>query len=400
MMLVVSEKALSTEYLSNLSESAVGSDRIYSSAKSAQSFWSGNYGGGYSLTSVTLLMTEGLSKSSPLYVSLYISSGSQVGTQIGDFTTGDPYSYAGGGYTWTPNQSITLLSNTKYWIVLETEESSNGYYWDYTDNMNVRSQDGWSIPATSTYAYDGGSGWQYGDGAPYQIAVLASAVPEPSSYVLAVAGWLSVCSCFAVGKPVRRSDLFVVPPMKTPSFVSSAAAIVAILLLLPAARAQMDWSAPADIVDDSDVSTAGTLSYAYVFGGSSVASQTVNGVTFSPFAIPGQEFGPLTVGNVTLSATEFNWNVTSSFEPPFANLSSDYQGLLGENAFSHGSALTLTLAGLTAGQTYEVQLWINNSFNPAINYGATISDGSQVPLRFQVIRAARLAVWDNTSSGW
>lgn len=166
--------------------------------------------------------------------------------------------------------------------------------------------------------------------------------------------------------------------MKTPSFVSSAAAAFAISLLVPAARAQMDWSAPVDLVGDSDVSTAGTLTYAYVFGGSSVTSQTVNGVTFSPFAIPGQEFGSLTVGNATLSATEFNWNVTSSDQAPYANLSSDYQGLLGENAFSHGGALTLTLGGLTAGQTYEVQIWINNSFNSAVNYSATVSDGTQV----------------------
>ncbi len=167
--------------------------------------------------------------------------------------------------------------------------------------------------------------------------------------------------------------------MKTPSFVSSAAAAVAILLLVPAARAQMDWSAPVDIVDDSDVSTTGQLTYAYVFGGTgSVASQTVNGVTFLPFAIPEQQTAPLTIGNVTLSGVEFDWNTTGTVQDPYAQLSADYQVLLAANAFSHQTALNLTLAGLTAGQTYEVQLWVNNSFNTAINYDTAFTYATQV----------------------
>ncbi|PTX98290.1 hypothetical protein DB345_05495 [Spartobacteria bacterium LR76] len=166
--------------------------------------------------------------------------------------------------------------------------------------------------------------------------------------------------------------------MKTSTILAASAVILGSLLSAPSGWSQMTWSAPVSISGDSDVSTTGLLTYAYVFGGTgSVTSQTVNGVTFSPFAIPGQESGSLTVGNATLSATEFNWNVTSSDQAPYANLSSDYQGLLGENAFSHGGALTLTLGGLTAGQTYEVQIWINNSFNSAVNYSATVSDGSQ-----------------------
>ncbi len=99
LMLVVSEKAHSTEYLSNLSESTEGYAIVGGSGeyKYAQSFWSGDDSGGYSLTSVTLLMAESSTKSSPLYVSLYISSGSQVGTKIGELTTGNRYSNAGGG---------------------------------------------------------------------------------------------------------------------------------------------------------------------------------------------------------------------------------------------------------------------------------------------------------------
>ena len=188
LVLVVSERALSTEYLSNLSESTSGNVTIDSSRKVAQSFWSGDNSGGYSLTSITLLMAEGSSNSSPLHVSLFSSSGSEVGSWIGDFTTSDPYSSAGGEHSWTPGDSIVILSNTKYWIVLETTESSHGYNWDYTASTSASSQDGWSIPETNTYAYGTGSGWSYSDGRPQQIAVLASAVPEPSTYVLAVAG--------------------------------------------------------------------------------------------------------------------------------------------------------------------------------------------------------------------
>ncbi|PTX98289.1 hypothetical protein DB345_05490 [Spartobacteria bacterium LR76] len=194
-----SGRALSTEYLSNLSESTSGTLVVDGSRKVAQSFWSGS--GSYSLISIILLMSPESANSDPLHVSLFSSSGEEVGSWLGDLGTGDPYSSAGGQHTWTPGASINLSSNTKYWIVLDTTESEHGYAWNYTSSMSASSEDGWSIPATNTYAVDTGSGWNYSDGRPQQIAVTASVVPEPGSVFLVSAG---VLVCLAVVRLWRR----------------------------------------------------------------------------------------------------------------------------------------------------------------------------------------------------
>ena len=46
------------------------------------------------------------------------------------------------------------------------------------------------------------------------------------------------------------------------------------------------WGTATGITGDSDVSTNGTLIYAYNLGASGVTSTTVNGVTFDAWTIP------------------------------------------------------------------------------------------------------------------
>ena len=55
------------------------------------------------------------------------------------------------------------------------------------------------------------------------------------------------------------------------------------------------WGTPTTIKGDSGVITTGTLLYACNFGGASVQSKTVNGVTFSPFSITGSNVQTVTI---------------------------------------------------------------------------------------------------------
>lgn len=131
-----------------------------------------------------------------------------------------------------------------------------------------------------------------------------------------------------------------------------------------ASAGPITWGSAQNISGDGDVSTNGTLLYAYNFGTASVASTTVNGVTFAPFVV--LDFGTTTtVGNVTITESPdflYAYNTAGTSIAPFANLSADYRALLNEAASAGVAAtITLQLGGLTPGQSYEFQWWANNS---------------------------------------
>ena len=81
------------------------------------------------------------------------------------------------------------------------------------------------------------------------------------------------------------------------------AALLAVLILTFASGARSDaasilWDTPVPIVADTDISTAGSLLYAFTFGHTGVPSTTVNSVFFAPFAAPNGGTSAVTVGNV------------------------------------------------------------------------------------------------------
>jgi hypothetical protein len=141
------------------------------------------------------------------------------------------------------------------------------------------------------------------------------------------------------------------------------------------------WQTPTLIAADGDVSTNGTLLCAYTLGNAGVLSTTVNGVPFGAFAAPDNVTSDVTVGSVTLglqSGDQFSSDNTAagSIASPFASLTAAYGGLL-QSAVStnNGQLLTLTLGGLTNGNSYRVQIWSNESssfFNPVTFNAKTI----------------------------
>lgn len=168
-------------------------------------------------------------------------------------------------------------------------------------------------------------------------------------------------------------------------FLRSPARVAALLILTAAVAAWQSapvkaalppivWGSPQTVSGDSDVSTTGSLVYAFTFGGTSApSSATVNGVTFSPFRIPGGIVTSATVGSVTISESPgnlFAYNTFGSASAPFSTLSSSYQTLLGSGAYADTPAnITVTLGGLTSGQQYQVQWWTNNSANLSPIFG-------------------------------
>lgn len=145
--------------------------------------------------------------------------------------------------------------------------------------------------------------------------------------------------------------------------------------------APITWGTATTISGDSDVDTIGTLKYAYNFGSlTSATTQTVNGVTFSPFVIT-DGLQTVTQGNVTVS--EFPANLYSDVDVgaasgAFAGLSAGYKGLLSSEVYAGGdTTITVDLAGLTSGHAYRLQWWSNGSSLVSTGYfDATTSTGS------------------------
>ena len=120
---------------------------------------------------------------------------------------------------------------------------------------------------------------------------------------------------------------------------------------ITAPLAAVAWERWQETTGDSDVSTVGTPVKAYVFGPVTPAAP-INGVSFTRFALQATD----AITGMTNTSSAFG-----STSAPFVNLSTDYKTLVGHarwSATKHGS---LTLNGLTAGQWYVVQVWVNDS---------------------------------------
>jgi len=147
--------------------------------------------------------------------------------------------------------------------------------------------------------------------------------------------------------------------MKKPKIVQ-----ITCLLLLAGTlhvRAQITWGPPVNIgsAGASDVSTVGTLNYAYDWGNS---SPTINGVAFTEVASDAGN------ANVTISGiaggVDHTGEGTGAAGSPYYALSTSvttYVPLIQGTAYGGTGAGTITLNGLTSGHNYLVQVWFNDS---------------------------------------
>jgi hypothetical protein len=104
----------------------------------------------------------------------------------------------------------------------------------------------------------------------------------------------------------------------------------------------VDWDAPANITGSfSDFKTAGELVHAWTGGGSNVGIQNL-GITFQP--------GPSLCSRFT------------GYDPYQRGGDQDYETLLDSGSFNT-LARFLEIPGLTAGQTYRIQIWLADTRN-------------------------------------
>jgi hypothetical protein len=135
------------------------------------------------------------------------------------------------------------------------------------------------------------------------------------------------------------------------------ASALALRLGLSAVNAAViTWGAPANIANDTDVSTNGTAAYAYDWGG---RDEVVNGVTFTASVTPG---GGTNVGITSAGLIDNNTGAFSSATAPFGTLSPAYQGILtgADFADSANEELIVTLSNLVTGELYAVQMWVSD----------------------------------------
>jgi hypothetical protein len=142
------------------------------------------------------------------------------------------------------------------------------------------------------------------------------------------------------------------------------------------ANAPISWGAPTNISGDSDVSTDGTLVAAFNMNGSAA---TVNGVAFASFTYP---FMATTATNGNFTFTESPGHMLAftglgSGSAPFSGLSSSYQTLL-STALStdDNNTLTLSISGLTLGQQYQFEFWVNGSNTAGTDNFRTIASAT------------------------
>ncbi len=138
------------------------------------------------------------------------------------------------------------------------------------------------------------------------------------------------------------------------------------------------WGSATTVSGDSDVSTSGTLLYAYNVGASGVSSATVNTVTFASYAFPINGPQSVTVGSVAFTESPgilWGSNSLGSASTPFSNLSSGYKTLLGSaGGADNPVTITATLGGLTVGNQYQLQIWTSNPSNAGNPYDTIIGD--------------------------
>jgi len=172
-------------YLSNLGLTPSGNEAVASDSWLAQSFRTGTNAAGYVLNSFQLLLDQASGSPSGFTVSVY--SDLTLGTSLGSLSgSTDPSS--GGVVTYTASD-ITLLPSTSYSIVVTATTSiAQGYYnWSTTSLGGTAGVDGWLM--TGRLSSTNGSDWNLESRVnPFQMAIYATAIPEPAMLALAALG--------------------------------------------------------------------------------------------------------------------------------------------------------------------------------------------------------------------
>jgi hypothetical protein len=198
--------AQGTTYVSTLGQPPDSSLAVGSDSWIAQSFVTGTNTGGYLLNSVQLRMDVVSGMPAGLNVFLYTGLFSASPTNLGRLS--GPDSPSAGTFTYSAD-GITLMpsggygEHTDYYIVLSaaTPIAQGAFSWSTSGDAGGDGPERWFIPAGYFFSNDGLS-WNLNRSYTMQIAVNASAIPEPPILPLILLG-----SGFLVGAHRRKKHL-------------------------------------------------------------------------------------------------------------------------------------------------------------------------------------------------
>jgi PEP-CTERM motif len=179
-----------TVIVSNLTATVNGTGTIYNSGSPqeyAQEFLTGSSSAVLSSIVVALGGATGTFAAGAELLS--DNNGVPDGTIVSAFTVPTIPTTSFSDLTFTPMSNVTLKANTDYWFVLAATGSGGSYQWQYTNTLST------SFP-NYAYSNNNGASWTIGTPAgPFLLqanAAAVSAVPEPSSLVLAAIGLLAL----------------------------------------------------------------------------------------------------------------------------------------------------------------------------------------------------------------
>jgi hypothetical protein len=181
--------AQGTLYLSNLGQTQVGNSPAGSDSWLAEPIRTGTAPGGYVLDSVQLLMSAATGNPSGFSVSIYnpvaLPSGVFPGNSLGSLIGSDPV--AGGIHTYTAS-GIMLAPLTTYFVVVTaaTPMEEGAFNWSYANSSFISNQ-AWLLNNYICNSSDG-INWNRTRGLNFQLGVYATAIPEPTSFVLSGLG--------------------------------------------------------------------------------------------------------------------------------------------------------------------------------------------------------------------
>jgi len=158
------------------------------------------------------------------------------------------------------------------------------------------------------------------------------------------------------------------------TLASSAPQLNAIQLRDLSATLPIEWSTVATVSGASDVSTDGDLAYAYTFG----TANTVNTVPFVKASSTTDFDGS---GNITASGWQA---IAPAGTGGSGGMTGPYSDIINNFLYRDGTAATATLNNLTAGNTYQVQIWAQSNNSSRYQWVSGGDGAGAVALQFDM----------------
>jgi hypothetical protein len=184
-------QAQGTLYVSNLSQTPTGSAPIGSDAWVAQSIITGTDPNGYVLNSIQLLLDSSSGSPSGFSASIYNSLNGKPDQSLGKLVGSDPAT--GGLFTYTAS-GISLSPGIFYFVVVTANSpiTTGAYVWSGANSPPYVGSQQWTIYDTYGSSTDGSNWTQHGRQNVFQMAIYATAVPEPSALGLLAVGTIAI----------------------------------------------------------------------------------------------------------------------------------------------------------------------------------------------------------------